>query len=54
MGVVVNGAADIGVSIGKAGAGIGQGAKCPLHMVAKPNGDMLSKNASGSLNLGSE
>lgn len=54
MGVVVNAATDIGVGLGKAGAGVGQGAKCPLRMVGKPNADKLGRNASNALDYGSK
>jgi hypothetical protein len=53
MGIVVNGATDIGASIAKAGAGAGQGAKCPLKMVNKPSVDNLTSNACQGLDFGS-
>ena len=54
MGVVVNGATDIGVGLGKAYDGAGIGGKCPLRMVGKPNGDKLGQNAAHALELGSK
>ena len=54
MGVVANAATDIGASLAKAGAGVGEGAACPLRMVAQPNGNKLGRNASQALDLGSK
>ena len=49
MGVIINAAKDLGNGISKAGAGVGQGARCPLRTVAQPATHLGKTSAS---NLG--
>jgi len=53
MGIVVNGASDIGATIANARSGVAHGAKCPLNMVNKPSGNHLAANSAHSLDFGS-